>query len=67
MNRIAIFLLFAGIGFAVAFAGAAAPGVAQAGIRKAPPSATAETPPEVPLSWIAEAMAGMPFVLPAGR
>ena len=61
MKRIAIFLLFAVLGFMLAVAGDAAP------VLPGPPPAPAATEFEVPLSWIAEALSGMPFVLPAGR
>jgi hypothetical protein len=63
MNRRAIFVMFAFLGFAIAFA--AAMPAARSGT-PAPVAAPATTF-EVPLAWIAEALAQMPFILPVSR
>lgn len=63
VTRSAVFLLFAFLGALLAFA------TALPSARSAPPVqvAAADASGEVPLAWIAEAMAAMPFMPPAGR
>jgi hypothetical protein len=63
MNRTFVVVLCAFLGALFSFV------TALPSARSAPPVAVAQADArgEVPLAWIAEAMAGMPFVLPAGR
>ncbi|PWS38028.1 hypothetical protein DFH01_01580 [Falsiroseomonas bella] len=63
MNRTAVFVMFAFIGFVIAFA-AALPAA-----RSATPLelVAADRAGEVPLHWVGRAMAEMPFLLPGGN
>jgi hypothetical protein len=61
-RRIALVVLMAWLGFLLAFAFTLPD--ARAGIRREPPGATEHG---VPLAWIAEALAQMPFLIPAAR
>lgn len=61
-RRIALIALMAWIGFLLAFAFALPD--ARAGIRREPPGAHDH---QVPLEWIADALAQMPFIIPHAR
>lgn len=63
MNRTAVFVMFAFIGFVIAFA-AALPAA-----RSGTPIevAAADQAGEVPLQWIGQALSEIPFLPPTGR
>ncbi|WP_372620531.1 hypothetical protein [Falsiroseomonas sp.] len=62
MNRKVVFVLFAFLGCLFALV-AALPSARSGELAAAPP-----TPDfQVPLAWMAEALAQMPFILPPGR
>ncbi|WP_270937538.1 hypothetical protein [Falsiroseomonas oryzae] len=61
MRRSAAIVLFAFLGFLFAFAGALP--AARSGM----PPAPAPAGHDVPLEWVARALAEMPFIIPGGR